>query len=66
MHLPKYILVKVGCLADGRGADAYQVFEMVVPGDPVYHPVQGIQNDPVRLIAAARRLALLKTGEIAA
>jgi hypothetical protein len=62
MRHPQFILVKIGTLADGKGTGAYQIYEKM-PGDvPVYEVHNVMQNDPVNLKTATRRLAMLESG----
>ena len=63
MKPPKYIVVKIGQFADGKGSGAYQVFERC--GDAlVYEVVDRVQNDSVHLRVALRRLQTLEDGEV--
>lgn len=65
MKLPKYIIVKIGQLADGKGSGAYQLAERCGEA-PVYETTNVCQNDPVTLRTALRRLEALESGEISA
>jgi hypothetical protein len=63
MRLPQYILVRIGCLADGKGTGAFQIYEKMPGEAPVYEVHNVMKNDPVNLKTATQRLALLESGE---